>query len=123
MNCFQHANHTAVAVCGNCGKAMCNDCGMITSAGKMVCSTDCAEATEQFTGMIAHIYKKTQQQNRTNAITFLLIGIILLVYGLYEQLQFGQSPLTLYMLAAGGVLLITGLWYWRLGIKSQKQDT
>jgi hypothetical protein len=89
MNCYRHADRSAVAVCRNCGKAACGACCDETARG-VACSQTCADE-------IRDSYRLKQRLKQSFGIgapppmpasvpTYTFFGLILLITGVYLSL-------------------------------------
>lgn len=94
MHCYQHKNRAAVAVCRNCGKAVCADCCDV-SRQKVACGSVCEDALQQD----ALVQKRLRQSLGiepgvsipVSVYSYALFGLILLAVGFYTsttRLQF-----------------------------------
>ncbi len=89
MHCYQHQNRAAVAVCRNCGKAVCADCCEV-SGQRIACSSDCEDAL-QLEALVQERLKQSLgigpgANIPVSVYSYALFGLILLAVGLYTSI-------------------------------------
>ena len=111
MNCYQHPEQAAVAVCRNCGKATCAACCDDTGNGIACCSA-CHEAlleTDRLTERLKQSFGIGRKPPLPATIpTYALFGVILLGVGVFltytrpgiDFLTFSMSAVFFVMAAA-----------------------
>jgi len=106
MNCYNHRNVPAVATCKNCSKGLCPDCLTEIENG-IACKATCIDEVIAINTMIQNNKKaRSTVSSSYNRAMFVYIGMgILFLYTgfLYDGLRF-------YMLSAGALFLILGVW-------------
>ncbi|NOX70630.1 MAG: hypothetical protein GXP15_15675 [Gammaproteobacteria bacterium] len=89
MQCYQHHEKHAVAVCRHCGKATCPDCCNDTGAG-IACSSDCARELQENHQLQQRLKQSlgvgTNPPMPASVPTYFFFGLILLTTGIYLSL-------------------------------------
>ena len=102
MRCYQHKTEEAIGICKSCGKGICSVCCTDLNFA-VVCSKKCEEAatvSHKITANAVTVYA-TQKKNRyLLPAYFMVIGIIMLVYGLITSISFN------FLVSIGIVLII-----------------
>lgn len=88
MHCYEHQNRAAVAVCRNCGKAVCTDC-CEASRQRIACSPVCKDALQQ-DAVVQERLKRSLGVGPgvripVSVYSYTLFGLILLAVGLYDS--------------------------------------
>lgn len=109
MNCHTHADRTAMAVCVNCGAALCASCSRKTEAHKNVCSEQCAAASTASDNALSMVSVRMRRSGRASAWFCWSLGAIFGVLGLFSL----RSDLffAIYLLAPCVVFVSVGFWY------------
>ena len=116
MNCNTHTDRTAVAVCVNCGAAMCVDCCTRTVTRKHVCSPECAAAANAKDDTLAAIATRSRTTTRATAWFCWLLGALFGgVGGLYVLGGGEDRVMAFFFLASSAVTMFTGLWFRKIG--------
>ena len=96
MNCFNHENVPAVAVCKSCGRAMCYDCAMIGGKYDSLCP-DCKTNT----------YKERLKKNVGRIISTTLIGaVIVALVTILLQLLLDKVDDNILLIGAGVAIVV-----------------
>ena len=96
MNCFNHENVPAVAVCKNCGRAMCYDCAMIGGKYDSLCP-DCK----------SNSYKARLKKNTGRIISTTIVGaIIVALVALLLELLLDKVDDNMLLIGAGVAILV-----------------
>jgi hypothetical protein len=116
MNCNTHTDRTALSVCVNCGAAMCKDCCKRTPANKLVCSSECAAASNVMDEAIATITSRSGKSSRATAwFCWLAGGLFGVLGGLYLLGGGEDRAFAFYLLASFAVFMFIGFWFKRIG--------
>lgn len=122
MKCLTHPEIEAVAICVNCGKALCPACITKSSRGKHVCSATCARAITEADDFRYYLHNRSTRSWRLIALALLFpVAFVFLVFagfGIWE----GQWPLVLLLLAVVIIFLLAGFGCLRLGKKMVSMD-
>ncbi len=117
MNCINHSERTAVAVCVNCGAALCANCCKKTDTRKNVCSSECAASSIATDDAILMAVARSVRARKVVAWFCWLISAIFGVLGVASLL--GEDKFfAFYLLASCAVFIFTGSWYYRIGAKA-----
>jgi hypothetical protein len=116
MNCYNHPDRIGIAVCVNCGAAICDNCAKKTDANKNVCSELCAVASKATDSAIAMMASRVKRSSKANAWLLWVLGA---VFGLCGVV-FLSSDLffAVYLLAACVVFVGGGFWFDNIAKKS-----
>src|SRR5262245_23662968 len=74
MKCFKHNGSDAVAVCANCGRALCPDCIPSPATGRLTCSTNCATELAANSKALQLLLDKSAQSAQASAFYCYLTG-------------------------------------------------
>jgi hypothetical protein len=103
MHCFYHQETNAIAMCRNCGRAVCNDC-CEDSGKEIACSESCLQdirISNQVDGrMRQSLGIGTNPPMPPSVSTYFLFGLILLITGIYMYLQRGDFDFLTFAVAA-----------------------
>ena len=97
MNCFNHDNVPAVAICKECGRAMCYDCAMV--GGKY--DSKCPECKSDH-------FKIERKKNRKKIAKVTVITAIIAIIGAVVAILLGLDTTTA-LLVAGGIVVVVFL--------------
>jgi hypothetical protein len=117
MKCFKHHPVDAVAVCANCGRALCADCVPSSSKGRVACSTDCAAELAANAKALQWLVEKSMQSARASSLyCYLTSGLsAAAAVGAWFMLP---SPFLIYFTAGCALALFAaGFWYGRVARK------
>src|SRR5258706_1456422 len=89
MNCFNHSNVQAVALCCGCGKAICHDCLKESETMRLVCSTECSSRSKTMDTALTLVAKKSLRSYTLLSRFMLLAGLPMVFIGLVS-LFFGK---------------------------------
>lgn len=96
MNCFNHENVPAVAVCKNCGRAMCYDCAMVGGKYDSLCP-DCK----------SNSYKARLKKNTGRIISTTIVGaIIVALVALLLELLLDKVDDNILLIGAGVAIFV-----------------
>lgn len=117
MKCFNHSQADAIAVCVNCGKALCSACILKSAGGKLVCSQPCSESITAADLTVSYLRDRTAKgwSLLAYALLFPVSFVFLLValFSAWEEewfLAFFLAPIVL-------ILTLAGFWCRNLGKK------
>jgi hypothetical protein len=115
MKCFTHRDTDAVAVCKQCGKAVCENC-MVVGATGISCRGACAEQVGGVPGAAAPVISRRRKILQLSAAFLALIACVFLYLALREALDFdpevpGASPVT-YLFWAAFLFFQAGFSFW-----------
>ena len=119
MNCYNHQNTPAVAICKNCSKGLCPECLTEVKNG-IACTATCVDEVIAINALINNNKKAhgrvVGSYNRSAFVYFSLSVLFLLTGSMYPDLRF-------YMLSAGGIfLLVAILTYWSTKKMKNEQE-
>ncbi len=109
MNCFNHQDKPAVALCKSCGKALCGDCLAELSNG-IACKGSCEDRVNLINRIInrnSQILTAARHQIRHSGLFMLLAGIGFLAFAVFGYIQFPDTFIP-YFLGFMGVLIFVG---------------
>ncbi len=116
MNCYNHPENQAVAICKYCQKGLCQDCTV-----ELECGMSCKEHTEKVKEL-DQILAASQQTNqgagkfyKRLAFIFAFFGLVMIAGGLY------LGPIGYVMLFTGLVCLSCAGLYFSYGKKRTKK--
>lgn len=113
MKCFQHDSSDAVAVCANCGRALCRDCIPSPSMSRIACSADCSAELLATTKTLQLLLDKSAQSARASAF-YCYLTSALSAGAAAAAWYMLPSPFLIYFTAAcAAVLGVAGYWYQR----------
>jgi hypothetical protein len=115
MKCFKHDTE-AVAICPNCGRALCKTCATAspaTAAPRLACSEECAAAMSRAERSLEILLQKSRQSARANSVYCYLCGG--LSAGATVAAWFWlRVPLVMWLTGGSAVVLfISGFWFGR----------
>jgi len=102
MRCIHHSTQHAVAICCNCGRALCQNCLRFSSEQETVCSQDCADRCATRSAVREAWYREITikaRGYRCLAVVFRLLGgfCFLLTLGIgiseLQEAPFNRVPL------------------------------
>jgi len=104
MKCFNHDALEAVAVCKNCGKALCRSC--TAEVGRVIaCANNCEQEVKALNDLIARNRSaslKTSGAYYKNAVVFALLALVL-VYLAVDAYQTQRTPV---LVLTGGTAIV-----------------
>ena len=119
MKCFKHNADEAIAICVNCGRALCVECSPSESAGRITCSSDCAAALAVDTKAIRLLLDKSAQSAKASAFYCYLTGGLSAGAAVAAWFML-PSPFLIYFTAACALALFAaGFWHGRV---ARRQD-
>lgn len=122
MKCFQRNAAEAVAVCADCGKAICRDCIASPTAARMVCSNAGASALAREGKVIQMLLDKSAQNERASAFYCYLTAALSAAAAIAAWFIL-PSPFLIYFTGGCAVVLAAaGFWYGR-GARQQGLDS
>ncbi|HWO01719.1 MAG TPA: hypothetical protein VNS63_20850 [Blastocatellia bacterium] len=104
MKCFNHDTSEAVAVCKNCGKALCHSCAADVGNG-IACVNHCEQEVRALNEMIGRNRSASGKASGAyykNAVVFALLSLVL-VYLAVDAFQTRRTPL---LVLTGGTALV-----------------
>src|SRR5688572_177609 len=117
MKCFKHNPNDAVAVCANCGRALCPDCAPSTSTGRIACSTDCARELAANTQALQLLVDQAALSAQASAFYCYLTGGLSAAAAVAAWFML-PSPFLIYFTAACALALFgAGFWHGRVARK------
>ena len=116
MKCTKHSAE-AVAVCAFCGRALCSDCIQSPTAPRMVCSNDCATALTRADQAMQMILQRSAQSAQASAFYCYVSGGLSAAAAVVAWFMLPSPFLILFTGACAVVLLLSGIWYSRIGKK------
>lgn len=117
MQCFNHTEVDAVAICKSCGKALCKSCSTEITNG-IACKNSCERRVNMLNQMIDNNEKMIATSNvniKTNAISSIVFGILFALMGLY--LYYSNDFLGCLFMVMGVSFIVIGII--RLNKKTQ----
>ena len=115
MKCFTHNGTDAVGICMYCGRALCPACIASSSAGPLVCSSECRTALEHNERVLQLLLDKSLQNARASAFYFYLCGGLSAGAAVAAWFML-PSPFLIYFTAACAlVCFASGFWHGRTG--------
>lgn len=113
MRCFNHNAADAVAVCACCGRALCPDCILSSTASRLVCSADCKALLERNDDAIQLLLQKSRQTARASAFYCYLSAGLSAAAAVAAWFML-PSPFLIYFAGACALALFAaGFWYQR----------
>jgi hypothetical protein len=110
VNCHRHAEAVAVAVCVNCGRAVCPQCIVEAPGTVVVCSQACAVQTTRDRETLELVARKTLRSNWANAWFLWLAGGIFVLAGVLGAIS-GDVFLGLFPTVLGAIFFLAGFWF------------
>ena len=102
MNCTNHGEIPAQAICINCGKALCSACAM-PEQRRTFCSPACVKEKDAFDAGVFAVVERSRRSAKV-AVQFLFgFGAILVLLALFRIFNGERSDLTLYLLATSAI--------------------
>ena len=113
MKCFNHSQTDAVAVCMNCGKALCPGCVTKSDSGKIRCSESCSAAILAMEQTWEILKRRSTKGHRTNGYFTLGTGF---VFGFFAGLAIlvKEWPLVLFLGSISAIFIVTGFVFLKL---------
>jgi hypothetical protein len=121
MQCTNHNDRGAIAVCVNCGVGLCPSCATKSTTGRRVCSAECAASADAFHGAIAATATRSVRTNKATAWLAWLLGGFFGVLGVIS-IAGGDHFLSAYFLGSAAVFLFIGTWYARIARRAPNTD-
>lgn len=116
MNCFNHPEESAVAVCLGCGIAICRSCVTRSADGVSACSPECIMRTESLASGRRLLIQKATSSFRISAWFCWLLGGFLMLFALVG-LGADDYVLASYTGISGAVMVGSGFLFSRAGRK------
>ena len=114
MKCFNHPQMDAVAVCMNCGRALCVSCTMTSETGKAVCSPKCGGALKEFELILRQACESGLKGWKVLAYFIFAVTAIFAIFGGVAALA-GDWPIVGFLAAIVVVFSIVGCACLKLG--------
>lgn len=115
MQCINHSDCPAVAICMSCGCALCGACIHRTIGNRVVCSDACAANLSSLLNTAHEGASRVARSNRVTAWYLWLLGATLLAFGTFILLSTGDWGFASYFVILGPVSIVIGFFYNRLG--------
>lgn len=119
MKCFTHDDTYAVAICANCGKALCKNCNTLISENKIVCGKTCADQVVFELEALKTIRKKTLSQNKAGGYTMFILVFVFGIAGIIHLFLPGYQLLGIILLAVATGSLVSGIMLLRIATKNE----
>jgi hypothetical protein len=116
MKCAAHQAE-AVAVCVQCGRALCAGCAKISATRRMVCSDDCAAALARNEQALQLILQKSLQSARASAFYSYLCGGLSAAGAVGAWFYLPVPFLIWFTAGCSVVFLASGIWYGKIARK------
>ncbi len=118
MNCFNHSNVSAIALCFGCGKAICRDCLKESETKRLVCSPECSFRVATMDTALDLIAKKSLR-SYTLLSRFLLLAALPFAFIGLMGLFFGDAGYSdVFLLSISSVFFLGSYWYYRMSRKN-----
>lgn len=107
MNCFNHVDTAAVAMCKNCHKGLCKACAVELKNG-ISCKGNCEDEVKAINEILDRgktAYQKTSSAYMSSAVIFGLIGALFTILPLLSYI-FTKSMNLIFMFPIGIVFLL-----------------
>ena len=123
MKCYNHNDAEAVAVCVNCGRALCKSCSISSIGNRLVCSPTCDEARKQTEEFILLMRNRGAHAARVNAYFTYGIGVVFILGAVAFQMDTHSWPLTIFVGAGGIGMLLAGAGFMRVAKHKGQQGS
>src|SRR5262245_60654354 len=87
MKCPTHTDTEAVAICVHCGRAMCSGCTKRSGGGRLVCSAECAAASQRLDEIAFSTVRKNSQVSRVLALFCYAVCALFSVMAIFSYLR------------------------------------
>jgi hypothetical protein len=90
MNCFNHADRSAVGICKSCGKGLCRDCAIDLQDG-LACKGRCesrVRVMNQIADNNARVLSVTRLQARAGDLMRIVLGAVLILLAIWGQARY-----------------------------------
>lgn len=118
MKCFNHDTSEAVAVCKNCGKALCHACA--AEVGRVIaCANNCEQEVRALNDLLARnraASQKTSGAYYKNAVVFALLALVL-IYLAVDAYQTRHTPVLVLTAGTAIVFLLAASFSYSTGRK------
>jgi hypothetical protein len=118
MKCFIHHSSDAVAVCKNCGKALCPDCSSDVGNG-IACRNACEDQVRALNELIQRNRGASQRTGAAyyrNAVLFTLLGLALVYFGV-DALQTNRPPVAFMTIGTALIFFLAAFFNYSTGRK------
>ena len=116
MRCLKHKTE-AVAFCVHCGRALCSDCIQNPSAARLVCSNGCANALAHGEQVIATMVQQGVRTAKASAFYCYLCAGLSASAAVVAWFMLPSPFLILFTVGCALVLILSGIWYGRVGAR------
>jgi hypothetical protein len=113
VKCFKHPQNDAVGVCAYCGRALCPECTQVTSAPRLACSGQCAEAVLRSEKALETLLQQGVRNARASAFYCYLCGGLSAAAAVVAWFMLPSPFLMLFTTGCAVVLGLSGVWYGR----------
>jgi hypothetical protein len=117
MKCLKHNPVDAVAVCVYCGRALCPDCIHNPTASQVVCSNSCVEALSRGERALEMILQQSQRSAQASAFYCYVCAALSAAAAVIAWFMLPSPFLILFTGGCAVVLLLSGIWYGRVGAR------
>src|SRR5436190_12354805 len=117
MKCFNHISVDAVAVCSYCGRALCPECIPSPTAPRVVCSSSCEESLSRGERALENILQQSLRSAQASAFYCYVCAALSAGAAVVAWFMLPSPFLILFTGACAVVLLLSGIWYSRIGKK------
>jgi hypothetical protein len=119
MKCFNHSATDAVAVCANCGRALCRDCVPASPTGRLTCTAECAAEIGAHSKALQLLLDKSEQSARASAFYCYLTGGLSAAAAVAAWFML-PSPFLIYFTGGCSLALIAaGFWHGRVARRAK----
>ena len=109
MKCADHHNE-AVAVCSNCGVALCNECSSISPSRKYCCSDNCLQQISFSEALAELTLERATKAALAGAYGSYLLGLVFLGFALWGVFNDFLGAV-IYMGLFGFGMMVMGYFY------------
>lgn len=107
MECFKHGKQ-AVAICVNCGTALCSQCSLRSASGKNCCNRTCADEISVQEMVSKLTLERATKSAKAAAYGCYLLGVILMFFAVYLIQKEAQLTVIAYMGFTGLGMMVMG---------------
>ena len=110
MNCLNHPEQAAVAICTNCGMGICTSCAQRSKSEKFVCSLACGDKIDTLMQTGQEAITRGARSRRLTGWYLLILGVGFVAWGSYSWATHGWGAAA-YFLVAGAFMFVFGVIY------------
>ena len=115
MKCLNHTTTDAVAVCSYCGRALCPNCIQSPAMTRIVCSTACADSLARGEKALESILLQSLKSAQASAFYCYVCAALSAGAAVVAWFMLPSPFLILFTGGCALVLLLSGIWYGRIG--------